>query len=231
MKIKPFTTYKPKLIKLTNNSFNKQKSRQEIVNVSKNIKNRSFLYGDFDKDGTPNADDKYPFDATKQGQVTEIMLVEELKKIKQHNKQWNKSVQSSAKSVGASSYRVKSVRSTLNKLRRKYLDDFHDIGGIRILCDNEAEVFRKVKEVKRKFPDVRKREKNYYKNPKNGYYMAYHLVILVGREKMPVEVQIVTKKLHKFYKTTHEDYKKGRKQDIKKLRAQVEQLRKEEGSI
>jgi len=190
----------------------KVKSKKTKFNLPftprKNIKNRSFLFGDFDDDGIANADDMYPFNPEKSEQVSEILLTEELRKIRKHNRKYIPTTRSVARNVDASRTRIKTVNSTINKLRRKKLDEFTDIGATMIVVDSEKDIKDAVRKVKKRYPNVVK-EKNYYKNPKEGYYVAYHLVVLAGKNKLPIEIQIKTRRQARFHdKVTHEGYKR-----------------------
>jgi len=199
--------------------------------LNKNINNRSFMFGDFDEDGIPNADDMYPFNPNKTIQVNpEILLTEELRKIRQHTIPYTKTTKSVAKRVGAKDYRVKTVRSCINKLRRKHLDSFNDIGAMRIYVDKEKDIMPKVKEIRKMYPVIK--EKNFYKNPKDGYYVAYHMIIRAGRGERPIEIQIQTKRQGKFYLSkTHENYKRDgftydEKRKLKKIMMRNRELDK-----
>jgi len=176
--------------------------------IDKDTTNYSFLFGDFDNDNIKNADDKYPFDPTRSEYADEVPLTEELHKIRKHTMQWDNLTTNVSKRIGASRHRVKSETSCINKLRKKYIDEFTDIGAMLILVDKESDIPGEVRKIKRMYPHVIK-EKNFYKNPKGGYYVAYHLVVLAGRKQLPVEIQIKTRRQSKFHdEITHTGYKR-----------------------
>lgn len=167
-----------------------------------------------DKDGIPNADDMYPLNPKRSRRVEEVLLTEELQKIRQHNKKWKKATRNIAKKE-KSKYRIKTVHSTINKLRRSYLHNMWDIGAVRIIVKNEKELKNKVRQLKKKYSVTG--EYDYYKKPLNGYYMAHHLIIRTTGMK-PVEIQVCTKRQNRLHTKIHEDYKRGKKQDIKKIK-------------
>jgi len=195
--------------------------------VSKDTTNYSFLFGDFDNDNIKNADDKYPFDPSRSETTGEILLTEELHKIRKHAIQWEEITPKVAKKVGADKYRIKTAQSCINKMRRKHLDDFTDIGAMIILVDSEKDIKPTVRKIKKKYNTIIK-EKNFYRNPKDGYYVAYHLVVLAGKKKLPVEIQIKTKRQAKFHdEVTHTGYKRGffSESDKKKLHKKMMKIR------
>lgn len=185
-----------------------KKMKVKPLCLDKNINNRSFMFGDFDEDGIPNADDMYPFNQKKSQRVNpDVLLTEEMRKIRQHALQYEPTLKSVAKNVDADNYRLKTVRSSINKLRKKHLDSFNDIGAMRIYVDKESDIMPRVKQIKKKYTVVK--EKNFYDNPKDGYYVGYHMIIRAGRGNRPIEIQIQTKRQGDFYLSkTHENYKR-----------------------
>ena len=95
----------------------------------KDTKNRSLIAGDFDKDGTKNIDDKYPFDKKRSEQKDELSLANEMRIIRkralEHRGAINK-IQHQIKQDGynVSKARLKTTTSIINKWRRKYFTIF-----------------------------------------------------------------------------------------------------------
>ena len=176
----------------------------------KNTKNRSFIFGDFDDDGTANIDDKYPFNKKKKGKTQEISLATELREYKKVARDYStttKIINSRIKNSGfRTKYRVKSVNSILNKLRRKRLKTVQDVGGIMILTNSPEESYNAAKYIERNFKIVSR--DNYYKKPLNKFYRAIHYVIKVN-DKF-IEIQIKTSKEAKIHLRVHTKYKEGK---------------------
>jgi (p)ppGpp synthase/HD superfamily hydrolase len=183
------------------------KYKKKNTSIPKTITNRNWLFGDFDKDGVPNIDDKYPLDPSKKSRTTEILLSEEIKKIKENNKKYIPIVKRIAKEEGGS-YRIKHEYSTINKLRRKHLRDIDDLGGVCIKTKDERSLNEKVAEIRKKYKVID--YDNYYKKPKYGYYYAHHFVIKTPEGKN-VEIQLKTNRHSKIHLKSHEAYKRGTK--------------------
>ncbi len=191
-----------------------------------NIMNRSYLFGDFDNDGIPNIDDKYPFDKKKRGMVTEISLAKELRAYRMAALEYKKEtlkVNSYFKSKGyKTKYRVKSVNSILNKLRRKRLVTVQDIGGVMVLTKSPKESYKAGQILRNNFKVID--SDDYYQKPLTKFYRALHYVILVNGKYL--EIQIKTSKEAAIHLREHTKYKEG------KLTAEREiKLKKEVESI
>ena len=102
--------------------------------------------------------------------------------------------------------RMKSIRSMMEKLERKHLqqsipsavDNLTDIAGIRVICSYLQDVYT-VADLLTSQDDVHVvKVRDYIKHPKSNGYRSLHLVVEVpvylseGRLSVPVEVQIRT---------------------------------------
>ena len=102
--------------------------------------------------------------------------------------------------------RMKSIRSMMEKLERKHLqqsissavDNLTDIAGIRVICSYLQDVYT-VADLLTSQDDVHVvKVRDYIKSPKSNGYRSLHLVVEVpvylseGRLSVPVEVQIRT---------------------------------------
>jgi ppGpp synthetase/RelA/SpoT-type nucleotidyltranferase len=187
--------------------------------ISKKTRYKSYVFGDFDKDGVPNIDDKYPADPKKKDTVQEVMLSDELKKIREHNLNYKNLLKVVKKRYGKGrkiKFRIKGTHSTIGKLRRKHIHQVQDILGITILCKNKKEIKRIAQDIHRNFYVIS--DKNYYVKSKRGnkYYKARHLIVRIRGK--PAEIQLKTKKHYQLHQSTHPIYKKYGKIPSKKYK-------------
>ena len=192
----------------------------------RNISNRQYMYGDFDKDGAKNIDDPKPFnpqvskypDHAKNPKYYhkarygggEFLLSEELIAIERNNNQrapmLNKFMRENPGSFG----RIKTVPSTMKKLRERYLPQIGDIAGVTVLTKNRQEANRKADAVKRRYTHDPSQSDDYYKAPKGGVYYAHHIGLVNKRNNnLRLEVQVKSKPMFNLHKTMHTGYKKG----------------------
>jgi len=173
-----------------------------------NTTHRSFVFGDFDKDKTPNLDDKYPFNPEKKEQVEEVMLTDELREINKHNVSHKgaafrliEKYKNSHKVI----YRIKAKASTIGKLRRKFIDKVLDVAAITIIAKSPDDIKHLRDDVKRSFKVIK--ENDFYASPakEHRYYKAIHLTVILDGK--PVEVQIKTKGHQALHKESHSKYK------------------------
>lgn len=119
--------------------------------------------------------------------------------------------------------RIKTYTSLIEKMKYKgydltleeMLQNINDIVGVRVICNNENEVYDLVRCIKNenKFNIVL--EKDYIKNPKKSGYMSYHIILKeylnLGRFFIPyrAEIQIRTNEMDEWAKIAHDStYKK-----------------------
>ncbi len=188
----------------------------------RNISNRQYMYGDFDKDDAKNIDDPKPFnpqvskypDHAKDPEYYhkarygggEVLLSEELMAIERHNNarapMLNRFMGENPGSVG----RIKTVPSTMKNLRERYLSPrpisdtekqqgvvgIFDIAGVRILTKNRREANRKANAIKRRYSYDPSQTDDYYKSPKGGVYYAHH-VGLVNKRNNNLRLEVQVK--------------------------------------
>jgi ppGpp synthetase/RelA/SpoT-type nucleotidyltranferase len=173
--------------------------------LNQNISNKTFLFSDFDGDGVPNMDDKYPLDPSK-SLPPEVFLSDELKKLEKHTKKYNKTLKKVEQELKTEGYttksRIKSVNSIINKFRRKHIDRLQDIAGLTILTQNREES-RKAGKYIEQYYNVTHHD-DYYTNP-NGKYEALHYIILIDGKM--IEIQIKTQQESELHQKMHTDYK------------------------
>ena len=201
-----------------------------MAKLNKDIKNKDYVYGDFDFDGTPNVDDRYPLDQNRKQRVNEVLISEELNKIEKHNEEYRKSAEKLAEEEGGR-YRVKHSHSTVNKLRRKYLKTLNDIGAVRVIVADKPSLDRRVEKLRAKYKNRIVKENNYYDNPKGGYYYGHHFIIR-DRDGRNIELQVKTKRMSKFYLKTHEGYKREFDKDYReKLIKEANKIKKMDENV
>lgn len=121
--------------------------------------------------------------------------------------------------------RLKEKRSMEEKLGRIGVTDsvinakdrLMDIGGIRVICYFQDEIYTLVEALKRQGDMIVIKEKDYMKNPKESGYRSYHIVFgvpvhaLDAMEYYPVEIQFRTLSMDFWSSMEHKIcYKKER---------------------
>jgi ppGpp synthetase/RelA/SpoT-type nucleotidyltranferase len=193
-----------------------------LPDLKKETRLKKFLLADFDKDGVKNVDDAYPLDS-KRSRVkgvgtrkkvvgvdfasSEVKLSDQLLAIEKNNEAHVEPLRKVLATTPESFGRVKSVASTLGKLRDRHLNKLEDIAASTILVKDRAEAYKVLEELKQKYTIKEGSLDDYYVTPKNGIYRALHLTVLVDGK--PVEVQVKTKRAYKFHKRIHGKYKTG----------------------
>lgn len=170
--------------------------------------NSEYVFGDFDMDGTPNIDDEEPFDPTNDAQVEEILLTDELRKLEESRGPLMITTKMLANKLGRLGhrvmFRVKTRNSTINKLRRKQLQNVLDRGGAMVITDDRNQA-RKVDAYIRKNFNILER-KDYFKNPKpDGYAHAFHYYVMFRGKTH--EIQVKSKKDYQVHIDMHTAYK------------------------
>ncbi|MBE5869495.1 MAG: (p)ppGpp synthetase [Lachnospiraceae bacterium] len=121
--------------------------------------------------------------------------------------------------------RIKEKKSMEEKLERigvtdsviNAKDNLMDIGGIRVICYFQDEIYTLVEALKRQSDMIVIKEKDYMKNPKDSGYRSYHVVFgvpvhaLDAMEYYPVEIQFRTLAMDFWSSMEHKIcYKKDR---------------------
>ena len=105
--------------------------------------------------------------------------------------------------------RVKSLESATEKIRRKGLsspEELNDLFGMRIVVDNEFDVYRSLDVLCRAYEPVPGTLKNYIANPKPSGYQSVHIVSKIEGKR--VEFQLRTHTMHEQAEAEHDAYKK-----------------------
>jgi len=208
------------------------------MKIKKNITNGEFIYGDFDKDGTLNIDDPKPFDPGVSKYPTheenpkyyhkarygdgerEVLLSDELRAIERYNNDKAPHMKTFLKENPGSFGRIKTVPSTMKKLRTRHLDNIKDVAGVTILTTTRRQATTKAWQIKKKYMFDPKETDDYYKNPKGGEYFAHHIgVVSKKNPRLNLEVQVKTKKMFALHKEMHTAYKKGKSSPAHKKKA------------
>ncbi len=192
--------------------------------------------GDYDKDGVPNIDDKYPFNKRKAEFVNpEIRLSKAWKGLLKRRNEYRKDIKTLAKEVGTKTYRTKEMYSIINKQMGRNIIAVQDMGGMIVYCDKRPCIKTKLKQLNKKFPKCSlKRKDNCMLESEDKYkvafkdktpYMAHHLI--VRYKKKPFEIQIKTKKMSELHEQMHTPYKLGDTKAINKLVKKSRELYKQ----
>jgi len=176
--------------------------------------NRQYIHGDADGDGTPNIDDKKPFDKSKGGRVNpEVSLSNTFKYIEQKRRAAEKVAKPIAKKYGMK-YRIKGTYSIINKSVRSNPNVSGDMIGLRAetIKRNTAmkkwNSFNKMNNVPKSGRDNKYKTLAGSKNP----YRAFHSDFVVGG--FGAEAQFRTKKFGELNDKMHIAHKQ--RKDTKK---------------
>lgn len=187
------------------------------------------IFGDFDGDGIPNADDPNPQLAGDTDTVEETKLTEEIKQLIDLRGGYQqaldqvitklKDLQPEATIKG----RVKSPYSVINKLRRKriktdiqtaasgehYTQGLTDMAGCIIVLSGQAELDQIVKQISSGVVGKIFEHEDKYAEPV-GCYRAHHFIVMAGEtEDIPVEIQVKTQRMAQIASAAHSPYKNG----------------------
>ncbi len=135
-------------------------------------------------------------------------------------------------------HRVKEKKSIEEKLERLGMTDsvinakdhLMDIGGIRVICYFQKEVYELVESLKRQSDLIVIKEKDYMKHPKENGYRSYHIIFgvplhtLDAMEYYPVEVQFRTLSMDFWSSMEHRICYKKDREDKDELSKQLQAL-------
>lgn len=193
----------------------------EIIEADKNFDEYVYrgVLGDFDGDGTANADDVNPTNPRQSGMIEKntpfaetLGSVLDLKRA-MDDKMYNyvDKLKALTPENGKIIARTKTPYSILKKLVMKRLTDkrrgLTDLIGGTILADNRRQLEAIMDKVRNGALGEVVEIEDMYAKPKNGY-RAYHL--LVDFEGTIVELQLKTKRQKAINELTHEPYKAGK---------------------
>ena len=169
----------------------------------KNMTNRQYIHGDYDRDGTPNIDDKRPFNKKKSGRVNpEVSLSNTIKFIESKRRKAEKIARPIARKHKMK-YRIKGTYSVINKavrLNPKVSDDFIGLRGetmTRSQAIAKWKKFNKKLKVKRSGRDNKYKTLKGSKNPYRALHSDFEL------EGFGTEAQFRTKKFGKLNDEMH----------------------------
>jgi|TARA_Y100000310_G_C20415453_1_gene684089 hypothetical protein len=197
----------------------------------RNVSNRQYMFGDFDKDGAKNIDDPKPFnpnvskypDHSKNPKYYhkarygggEVLLSEGLLAIERHNNRRAPMLKKFIRENPGSFGRIKTVPSTIRKLRTRYINNVMDVAGVTILTGNRKQANTKAKQIKRRYKFDPNETDDYYKAPKDRVYYAHHIGLISPKKKdRRLEVQVKSKKMFNLHKQMHTSYKKGQSMSL-----------------
>ncbi len=96
--------------------------------------------------------------------------------------------------------REKTIYSVYKKMKRKkieHVDGIFDLLGLRMIVKTNADCYRALGLFHRHWRPIPGRFKDYISVPKaNGYQSLHTTVLGLGQSKLPIEIQIRTKKMH-----------------------------------
>tara|TARA_Y100000310_G_scaffold82993_2_gene79673 strand:+ start:1337 stop:2392 length:1056 start_codon:yes stop_codon:yes gene_type:complete len=132
-------------------------------------------------------------------------------------------------------YRLKTIPSIINKLRREHLQTIRDVAGIQVVHEDYSDLLATRAFVRKEYPNAY--EEDFYEMPKPGNlaYRAVHYDVCVEGEPevsqgevvacstgTPLELQLKTKRQKELHKEWHLRYKEGEK----KPRGAMAQMRR-----
>lgn len=208
----------------------KKKKRKQLDNIPKNTSHRELLFGDFDGDGVKNVDDFKPFnpDVKKfpnpkknpgfyhkaQFGGFDTKMSDVLRDIEKSNNRHSSFLKQVLKNNSNSYGRIKTVPSTIEKLKRERYHKLKDIAGATILTKDRDEANKKAKQLKKQYRFDPDETDDFYLNPLNDVYYAHHLGLMKqsaqSDEPKRIELQVKSKPMERLHKKMHSDYKKGK---------------------
>jgi len=191
---------------------------KRYIRVPSSMSYNQYVFGDWDKDKIKNIDDPFPFDPNRSQWAEhsmhseygsrDVKLSDQLRAIKKFNESNVPFTKRFLKKHPGSYGRVKSVASTVMKLRRAYLPLMGDVTATTIPTENRALAMKERVRVKKQYRTDPKLTDDFYAKPAGGHYYAYHETI-IGPKKRLMEVQVKSKKMAALQKEMHSFYKKG----------------------
>lgn len=200
--------------------------------IPKNLKNvtqRQYIYNDFDRDGLRNVDDPKPFNKkevvpqktykSSGYQDRDVKLSEELRAIEHYNNARKPFLKKFLRENKGSFGRIKSVPSTIKKLRERFLEKglVGDVAGATILTRKRKGAYRKAANIQRRYkydPDL---TDDYYKNPMKSHYALHYGLFDNRNTAMKMELQVKSKKMNEVDDLVHAYYKKNKSAIPKKF--------------
>lgn len=176
----------------------------------KSMTNSQYIHGDYDKDGTPNIDDKKPFNKKESGAVNkEVSLSKTIKYVEQKRRLAEKYAKPIAKKEGMK-YRIKDTYSIINKAVRRNPAVSNDLIGLRAETIKRKQAQQKWSMFNKKFKVPTSGQDNKYKTltGSSNPYRAFHSNFKI--KGLGAEAQFRTKKFGKLNGGMHIAYKQGK---------------------
>lgn len=188
------------------------------------------IFGDFDGDGIPNADDPNPQLAGDIDTVEETKLTDEIKQLIDLRGDYQQALDQvitklkDIKPEATVKGRVKSPYSVINKLRRKrikgdikqadttelYTQGLTDMAGCMIVLVGQAKLDQVVNQISSGVVGNVFEHEDKYAEPVGGY-RAHHFIVMAGEAgDIPVEIQVKTQRMAQIANAAHRPYKNGR---------------------
>ncbi|MBQ4617900.1 MAG: bifunctional (p)ppGpp synthetase/guanosine-3',5'-bis(diphosphate) 3'-pyrophosphohydrolase [Clostridia bacterium] len=109
--------------------------------------------------------------------------------------------------------RVKSIPGIYRKMymQQKTFDEIYDVYAVRVIVETDTDCYNVLGHVHEMFRPLPNRFKDYISTPKSNMYQSLHTTVL-GKEKIPFEVQIRTWEMHytaEYGIAAHWKYKLG----------------------
>jgi len=171
------------------------------------------IFSDYDGDDIPTADDPDPMEPGNTESIEEVQLSDELRKIFDVQREYDQARQD-VKGVledmpGQVESRTKTPYSIINKLRRKRIGGekgITDIAGTRLIVDTHEDLEMAVEKIENGAVGKVLEKDDHYKSEGNPYSAVHFIVSVDGK---PVEIQVVTDRIHEIADAAHTPYKEG----------------------
>ncbi|MBQ8742332.1 MAG: bifunctional (p)ppGpp synthetase/guanosine-3',5'-bis(diphosphate) 3'-pyrophosphohydrolase [Clostridia bacterium] len=126
--------------------------------------------------------------------------------------------------------RVKSVYSIYRKMfnQNKSFDEIYDFYAVRIITQTELDCYTVLGLIHDAYKSVPGRFKDYISTPKPNMYQSLHTTV-IGRDGIPFEVQIRTRKMHQIAEygvAAHWKYKSGDRRSSEEIDTKLEWIAK-----
>ncbi len=171
------------------------------------------IFRDLDGDDIPTADDPDPLTPGNTESIEEVQLSDELRKIFDVQREYDQARQD-VKGVlkdmpGEVESRTKTPYSIINKLRRKRIGGekgITDIAGTRLIVDTHEDLEMAVEKIEAGAVGEVLEKDDHYQSEGNPYSAVHFIVSVDGK---PVEIQVVTDRIHEIADAAHTPYKEG----------------------
>ena len=190
---------------------------------------KSIWLGDWDFDGTPNIDDKTPFNPKSNTPVNkEVSVSKAYKNMQKTRVKYRKQIKPFAKSLNATKKRVKEPYSIIAKQLGRNIKFVEDLGGVRMTFNTRKELKKHAHKLKKEYKRLG-RLKSYEdkyalawndENKRNPYRAVHMTITKYGK---PYEIQLLTKVMEKIAIKGHEAYKNQDWKQLKELRIESDE--------